>query len=239
MAVALVQISGSKGAFAGGNTATPGALAAGATANNLLVAPYGHQQYDFDTAAVTAPGFSPANSVIASDVTLAGCLYKIAAGAETGATFTNTTAGLPANSFGDVIIAEFSGLDAIAPYVAGDSNDGEGSGITSLTVSSANPLSENAGVAIASFASDQSMVGGSWPPAGWNSLVDDLGGDQIAIAYLIFSSNAQLTAAISSISAAGNIAATVTIFKAATSSSAFRKTLSSVGGRIGTRQLQS
>lgn len=216
MSVLFVQTSTSVGSMAGTNTATP-AMAAGATVNNLLILPYAHLQFDAGTQTETAPGFTAANSIIGpSNAPLAGCLYKVAAGGETNATLTNTTSGTAANSFGDVVLAEFSGLANVSPYVSADSNTASGAAVTSLSVSSSNPLSQTSGLAVVCYADAQSLAGHTWPTAGgWISLDNDANANGCLIEYLIFSSNAQLTASLETLNTAGNIAATITIFKAA------------------------
>ncbi len=212
--MAFVQKSTSTGSFGGTNSATPGAMSAGATAGNLLVLGWGHQQFDSNTVAMAATGYSSAGSINApTPLSACGILYKVAAGGETNATANSTTAGAAGSSFGDALLAEFSGLSA-TPYVSADSATNQNNG-TTLTVSSSNPLSESSGLAVASFAGNASLAGGTWPPAGWTSLLADPAGGNTNLAYLIFSSNAQLTASIGTISSGCRMVATLSIFKTA------------------------
>lgn len=216
MTVALVQIS-PVASWTGANTCTP-TLSAGATANNLIVLPWSHEQFDGNSVAQSSPGFSVATIINQSgDVTATGCLYKVAVGGETSAVITNTTAGSSTQSFGAANAVEFTGLDPNIPFVAADSNTAVQNAGTTLVVSSGNPLSESAGVAIATFSCPGSMAGGTAPPSGWTAINSDLAGGNVT-AYLIFASTAQLSASIGTITTANQMAASISIFKIPTRS---------------------
>lgn len=210
--VAFVQKSTSVGNFGGSNTCTPGAMSAGATAGNLLILPYGHGQQDSASQSQTATGYTATNSAT-SGTSKVGCFYLVATGGETSATIANSTSGSAAYSYGDAVLAEFSGL-AATPYVSADSATNTGSNVTSLAVSSANPLSETSGLAVIVYDANLSLGGKTWPQSGWTSLDTDVNGNATLIAYLIFNSNAQLITSLGTITTPDNIAGALTVFKA-------------------------
>jgi hypothetical protein len=97
--------------------------------------------------------------------------------------------------------------------VSGDSGS-VGARATSVSVSSANPLSESSGIAVVALAAYASMSGGTWPPTniGWVDVHSSLISDFAAFAYFIFSSSAQLIAAISGVAANTEMAICIGIF---------------------------
>jgi hypothetical protein len=234
MSVALVQQSASVGNFSGTNSAATGVFPTSgvATAGNLLVLPWGHQQYDGHSVAQAATGYSSAGAANqGANHAAAGILYKLAAGGESAATVTNTTAGTSGNSYGTATLAEFSGLDGTAPYVSADSATNSGVG-TSASLSSSNPLSESSGLAVAVYAANTTMTGATDPPTGWTDLITlAAGGNLVVACYLIFSSSAQLNPALGAFTSA-EWAATISIFKAATAASTAKllSQLSNQGG---------
>ena len=220
MTTAFVQKSTTAGKFAGTDAAAPGAFSGGAAAGNLLVFPWSHLQFDQFSTSMTVAGYSAAKVVNqASNISSTGLLYKVATGGETTATMNVVNGGTSANSFGQNYLAEFSGLDAATPYVVTDSNTATGVS-QNLTVSSGNPLSQAAGVAVATFVGNNSLAGATIPPAGWTTIYADAttGETPTVHAYLIYSSAAQLTAALGTATASSQWAATINIFKAASGS---------------------
>jgi hypothetical protein len=230
--IAVVQKSASSGGWTASFTASP-TLPGNSTSGNLIILPWGHQQYDNHSTTVAATGYTGANAVNqTSNVAAAGCIYKAAAGAAETPSVVATTSGVAGSSFGVTGMIEVSGLDP-TPYVSADSNTATGSS-TSLAISTSNPLSEGAAFIVVVYSSNTTMAGGTWPPAGWTDFLTNLG-NEYSSAYRIVASNAQISANMT-ISSAAQWASSITVWKAATAS--FRKTLSSIGGKVGARQLQ-
>lgn len=239
MTVAVVQVSAAAAAWAGGLNSAP-TLPGNSTSGNRIILPWAHQQFDNNSTAVAASGYTSRQSVNqAANIAAVGVLDKAAAGAAETPTAAATTAGASGSSFGASVLLEVSGLDSTAPYVAADS--ATASGITAAqSVSSGNPLSQASGIAIVAYSTNTSMAGGTWPPTNvaWVDIHSGLT-SEYAFAYFVFSSTAQLIAALT-ITSAAEWAGMIAIYKAAsgTSGVSFRKTLSRIGTRVGARQLQ-
>lgn len=196
MAVTVVQVSSASAAWTASFNCNP-TLPSSSTTGNRIIALATHQQFDAPGATtISAAGYG-ADLLItqAFNRATAAVLDKSAAGAAETPTFTASNSGTAANSFGNMVLLEVAGL-ASSPFVLSDSGVNSGNG-TALSVASAATLSEASGIAVVAISGTQSMAGGTWPPAGWTDIHSSLTGNYCAFAYVIFSTTAQLTAAMS------------------------------------------
>jgi hypothetical protein len=212
VSIALVQQSAATATWSASYTASP-TLPANSTANNVVLIPCQHAQFDDNTTSYSASGYSatpPANQ--ASAIVGAGLLYKVTTGGAETPTVNAITAGGAGDSYGTCGLAEFSGLNTSSPFVSADSNTATGVG-TALSVSTGNPLSQASALIVAVYSGNGSLAGGTWPPAGWTNLWSNLA-QGWAFAFIIVASNAQVTAAMT-ITTALQWAASLTVFTAA------------------------
>jgi len=210
MSIALVQQSAAATSFSASYTSSP-TLPGNSTANNLIVIPVSHSQFDGPgDCTFSATGYTAVQTINqVSGVISTAFLYKVTAGGSETPAVTVSTSGSAANSFGQSALAEFSGCGA-SPYVSADSNTAGGNS-TAPSVSTGNPLSESNALIIVSFQAGTAL--NSWPPSSWTNMFNNLSNGW-GMAYLVVSSNAQITAA-ATLASAGPWAGSIVVFKAA------------------------
>ncbi|HUD11982.1 MAG TPA: hypothetical protein VMS08_06230 [Candidatus Saccharimonadia bacterium] len=190
MAIALVQKS-TVGEFAG--TISAACTLTGVTSGNTLLLLVSHANFDATGGGVTA---SDAQGAYSADQEIEGSRYSCdilrLSLANAGTHLATSTAkfGTGANSYGQAILTEWSGLSAL-DQVAGNSSAAS-TGPVSTGATAALATSSDLAVSIACAGAAETGWG---TPSGYTSIYQDLTNNNLAtsIAYLVLSSSSGVT----------------------------------------------
>jgi hypothetical protein len=246
MSIAIVQTG--PGVGSDGTSLTISQTLTGVTANNTVLAFVGHEDSGGTNPTITVSDaqatYSPDAVAARGNQVTSGIYSLFGANSGSHATAAVANSGISANSDWSLNNQEVSGLGAVSSLDQHNTNTANPSTAPTVTTSALAQGSEYVGVALAG---NNVMTGGTYPPTGGNnspfiavySNPSGTGGESFDSDYQInTSATTALLIAWGTLGTSQIWCAAVATYKAATASAAFRKTLSPLGTRTGSRQIQ-